>query len=351
MAKRPKSEPGKRSARNGLALGIDVGATKVVSGLVAPNGDVRHYSGRHVLRNHTFEEVVATIARSTKACLRGIDPTSLRVGLAVAAQVDPKRGRVVYSPNLRWNDVPLAERVSEVLGTAVTLVNDARAATLAEWRYGAGVGGSDLFFLSLGTGVGGSAVVDGRLLDGSNHAVGEIGHLTIVSGGRRCRCPNTGCLEAYAGGWAIAERAREEVESHPAEGAGLLRLAGSREAITAETVFQAGRAGDLLAQRLIEETSRYLADGAVGIANAFNPSLLVVGGGLVSGRPELVDVVAAAVRTRCQPPAAQSRVVGAHLGENAGLVGAAEMARGTPRSDESEPGNGPARGPGSTVRR
>ncbi|HXW67939.1 MAG TPA: ROK family protein [Thermoplasmata archaeon] len=312
-------------------LGIDLGATKVISGLVDESGRILHHSGRHVHANDGPGGVIRTVARAARASLGDGAALPSRVGIAVAAQVDPRTGTVVHAPNLGWRDVPLARRLSEELGASVTVINDARAAALAEWKHGAGIGVHDLFCLSLGTGVGGAAIVGGRLLEGGSHALGEVGHMTIVVGGRRCHCPNWGCLEAYVGGWAIAERARETVRAEPSAGAGLVARAGSADAITAQTVFQSYRAGDALAGRIVRETERFLADGVVGLVNAFNPSLLILQGGLVAGMPEFVPVVESAIRARCQPPAAGARVVTAQLGEDAAVVGAACVAR-DPRS-------------------
>ncbi len=310
-----------------LVLGIDLGATKVVSGLVAPDGRILRHSGRHLHANDGPGGVIRSLARSARACLEDAPSAPVAIGVAVAAQVDPRTGTVVHAPNLGWRDVPLARRVAEELRGPVTVVNDARAATVAEWRYGVGVGASDLFCLFLGTGVGGSAVVGGRLLEGGSHALGEVGHMTVVVGGRRCHCPNWGCLEAYVGGWAIAQRAQEAVRADPESGGPLEARAGGRDAITAQTVFQMYRTGDPLAGRIVRETERFLADGAVSIVNAFNPSILVVGGGLIAGMPEFVPAIESAIRARCQPPAAGARVVTAKMGEDAPLVGAADVAR------------------------
>lgn len=315
-----------------LVLGIDLGATKVVSALVARDGTVAHHSGRHLHANDGPGGVIRSLVRSVEACLAATPHRRpAAVGVAVAAQVDPRTGTVVHAPNLGWRDVPLGRRVSEELGgLPVVVLNDARAATLAEWRFGAGRGATDLFCMFLGTGVGGSAVVGGRLLEGGSHALGEVGHMTIVVGGRKCHCPNWGCLEAYVGGWAIAERAQEAVRADYDAGAALVARAGSIGTITAQTVFQVYRSGDVLAGRLVRETERFLADGAVGVVNAFNPSLLVLGGGVVAGMPEFVPIVEATVRARCQPPAAMAAVVVAKFGENAPLIGAAVAARDAP---------------------
>ncbi len=308
-------------------LGIDLGATKVVSGLVAADGTILQHSGRVVHSNDGPNGVIRAVAQSARSCWDPAAAGPVRIGIAVAAQVDPTEGTVLHAPNLGWRDIPLGALLARELGIPVAVINDARAAALAEWKHGAGVGASDLFFLSLGTGIGGSAVVGGRLLEGGTHAIGEVGHLTIVAGGRRCHCPNSGCFEAYAGGWGIAERAQEAVREKPSAGRALLARAGGVSGISAHTVFEEYRAGDALAGRVVGETERYLADGAVGIVNAFNPSLFVVGGGLVAGMPRFVPVIEAAIRSRCQPPAAGARVETSRLGENASLVGAACVAR------------------------
>lgn len=316
------------SARSGdLALGIDLGATKVMSALVDPDGRIVRESGRHLHANDGPGGVIATVVRSARACLESAPYPPRAVGIAVAAQVDPRTGTVIHAPNLGWRDVPLARRLADELGGRVYVVNDARAATFAEWRFGAGAGEDDLFCLFLGTGVGGSAVLGGQLLEGGTHAAGEVGHMTIVSGGRKCHCPNWGCFEAYVGGWAIGERAREAVRDDPAAGTALVARAGTAAAISAQTVFQEYRTGDALSRRLVRDTERYLTDGAVGVVNAFNPNLLILGGGLIAGMPEFVPAVEAAVRARCQPPAAFARVTRARFAEAAPMVGAAALAR------------------------
>jgi glucokinase len=335
----PRSRSASAAFRDDLVLGIDLGASKVVSALVSADGAIVRHSGRHLHANDGPAGVIRMLVRSVEACLEGSPDLAPRaVGVAVAAQVEPRTGTVIHAPNLGWRNVPLARRVSEELGgVPVVVLNDARAATLAEWRFGAGRGSSDLFCMFLGTGVGGSAVVGGHLLEGGSHALGEIGHITVVVGGRKCHCPNRGCLEAYVGGWAIAERAQEAVRADPEGGSALVARAGSASGITAQTVFQAYRAGDALSGRLVRETERFLADGAVSIVNAFNPSLLVLGGGIVAGMPEWVPAVEAAIRAHCQPPAAMARVLVASFGENAPLVGAAEAARGPGAKGVSTP--------------
>ena len=152
--------------------------------------------------------------------------------------------------------------------------------------------------------------------------------MTIVADGRRCHCPNRGCLEAYAGGWAIAERAQEAVGADLQAGQRLVALAGDIKQISAATVSQACSDGDPLARHLVEETAQYLAAGVVGIINAFNPCLLVLGGGVIQGRPEYVSEVERVVRENALQAAVQGlRIAMAALGDKAGVIGAAALAR------------------------
>jgi glucokinase len=322
----PTSDLPPGGPRDGLALGIDLGATKVVAVVLDRKGRVVRHSGRFPHGNDGPGPVLDVLLRAARTCWpAGTRPPPV-VGISVAAQVERGTGRVLHAPNLRWRNVDLGRRVARALGAPVRVLNDGRAAAFAEWKLGAGVGSSDLFYLALGTGVGGSAVVGGQLLEGACNAAGEVGHLVIVSGGRRCHCPGRGCFEAYVGGWGVADRARDAIRADPRAGRGLLARSGTLAAVRAEDVFARAREGDPLARALVRSTDRYLADGAVSVVNAFNPSRLVVGGGMLTGRPEFVAIIRRAIRTRCQPPAATASVVSARLGEDAPAIGAAAWA-------------------------
>ncbi len=313
--------------RSGPVVGIDLGATKVVSIVFDDGQGVVARTDHRLYPGEARAAVMRAVLEST---LEAVDATSrrpVRVGVGVAAQVDSRRGVVLHSPNLGWRDVPLSRWLERHLGIPTVLINDARAATLAEWKLGAGRGCSDLVCLMIGTGIGASAVVGGSLWSGAWNAAGEVGHLTVVSGGRRCTCPNRGCLEAYAGGWAIAARAREEVRKSPRAGRWLLRSAGSIRAITARTVFDGYRANDPLSRAIVRSTETYLADGAVSVANAFNPARLIIGGGIAEGLPHLIGLLRQAVKTRCQPPAARAKVCASELGRDTVAIGAALAAQ------------------------
>ncbi len=310
-----------------LFLGIDIGATKVLAGLVDARGRIVARSDRRVHRNDGPAHVLAAVLEEVRAL--GPEVAHARgAGVAVAAQVDPRRGTVLYAPNLRWRNVPLGPRLERALGLPVVVENDARSATWGEWKHGAGGGGSDLICIVVGTGVGGGLVVDGRLLGGSVHAAGEVGHMTIVAGGRKCSCPNRGCLEAYVSGWAIGQRAREAVRADPTGGAALRASAGSVSGIDAGAVTRAARAGDRFSIDLMNATGVWLGAGVVALVNVLNPARVVLGGGVVEGWPNLVGQVRNAVRRGAQPPAARAVRIGrGKLGSLAQVVGAAWLAR------------------------
>ncbi len=334
--------PRPSSPRSPGIVGADIGGSKVSAAVVDSRGRVRSHGGKALHRNEGPGEVIRDLVSVVRRSLDGGAPPRA-IGVGVAGQVDPARGVVRHAPNLRWRDVPLADLLAREFGCPVLVANDVRAATVAEWRHGAGRSCQNLLCLVVGTGVGGSAVVDGRLLGGAADALGEVGHTVLVAGGRRCHCPSRGCLEAYVGGWAIAERARERVCSDPAAGAELRRRAGSIDAIEARTVGEAARGRDPLAREILRETGDYLASGVVGLVNAFNPERLLLGGGVVEGSPELVRVVSKRVRAACQPPAAEAvSVARMALGGDAILVGAAELARDR-LSDASDARPAPAR--------
>jgi glucokinase len=310
-----------------LTLGVDLGGTKVNVGLVDAAGRllVSHKSLINVSKE--TETVIPDILAGVEVCLSKTGKEAEALGIGVAAQVS-REGVVYGSPNLGWRNFPLKRTLEKRLGLPVFVTNDVRAAAWGEWRYGSGRGVDDLVVLFVGTGIGGGVVSGGNILSGCNNSGGELGHTTIVYNGRECRCPNRGCLEAYAGGWAIAERAQEAVLSASKEGRCLVSLAGSVENITAATVSRAYHEGDLLAERLVEETGRYLAAGVVSVVNAFNPCLVVLGGGVVEGIPELIEIVMAAVPARALEAAVEKlQIVKAELGGDAAVVGAASLAQ------------------------
>ncbi|MDH5691099.1 MAG: ROK family protein [Candidatus Bathyarchaeota archaeon] len=310
-----------------LTLGVDIGGTKVNVALVDAAGRLLSVHKSLIHPEKEPKMVIADILAGVEVCLSKTGQEAKALGIGIAAQVDLK-GVVHGSPNLGWRNFPLKKKLEKQLGLPVVVTNDVRAATWGEWCYGSGRGVDDLAVLFVGTGVGGGVISGGKVLSGCTNSGGELGHITIVSDGRKCRCPNKGCLEAYAGGWAIAERAQEAIRTLSYEGRRLLSLAGSIKQVTAVTVSQAYREGDLLARLLVEETGQYLAAGVVSIVNAFNPCLLVLGGGVIEGIPELIQMVKDITRNRALEAAVEElEIVKAALGGDAGVIGAAALAQ------------------------
>lgn len=310
-----------------LTLGVDLGGTKVETVLVDSSGKI-FASHRHPTHPEEGpEKIIDEIIICVDQCLKKGKEEAHAIGIGIAGQVNLS-GVVRSSPNLGWQDVPLREMLEKRLKLPVIVTNDVRAASCGEWHFGAGKGIDDLVVVFVGTGIGGGVVSGGQMLEGCSNTAGELGHTTVVVDGRDCHCPNKGCLEAYAGGWAMAERAQEAVRSDPEAGETLISLAGSAENITAAVVTQAYHEGDLLAFQIVRETSEYLSAGLVGIINAFNPCLLVLGGGVLEGLPELIRTVENSIQKRALKPSVEKlKVVKAALGNKAGIVGAAALAQ------------------------
>lgn len=338
---KPRRRRGDQRDAINLFLGIDIGGTKIEAAVVDQDGAVRASVRRATSADRGPEAVIAEVVSSAvdvldqvPALVAGSSDGSGRprvrgVGVGVAGQVDPATGAVRYAPNLGWQDVPLGQRLATALRLPVAVLNDVQAATFGEWVHGAGRGASGLVCLFFGTGVGGGLVIGGQLVRGCSGSAGELGHTIVDLDGRPCRGGHAGCLEAYAGGWAMARRAREAVAAAPAGGQVMLALAGNDPALlTAGTVVEAARQEDPMAAEIVRDVERALGAAAVSIVNALNPCTLLLGGGVVDGWPELVDVAHAAIQTGALPSAAgRVRVMRNGLARHAGAIGAAAWAR------------------------
>ena len=326
-ARRTRVRPVGPDRRELPVIGFDIGGTKIASGLVDRQGHVRRAHQHPTNAPQPARRTIAQLTECLKTCWGAPPPPIAAVGVGVAGQVDPN-GTVLFAPNLRWHHVRLASELSKVVDCPVMVTNDVRAITYGVWKHGAGRGVQDLVCVFIGTGVGGGIVSEGRLRSGPNGTAGELGHMTLVAGGRSCHCPNRGCWEAYVGGWAIAERAREAVTADAHRGARLVaRAGGIVDRITAETVDEAYLEGDPLARQIVRETVRYLIDGLVSVVNAIDPKVVVLGGGVMGGLTSFLDEINEGVRSRSLPAAARGlRIVPAELGRYSGVVGAATFA-------------------------
>lgn len=326
---RPGSARGPGTGRGwkGSSVGVDLGGTKIALGVVDRAGGLIDSERIPTRADRPASAVIADIVASVRGRWGERLDVSHPLGVGVAGQVD-RRGTVRFGPNLNWHEVPLGRDLARELGRPVSVLNDVQAATFGEWQHGAGRGLGDLVCLFVGTGIGGGIVAEGRLQPGATGTAGELGHMTVAQGGRKCHCPNSGCLEAYASGWAIAERARQAVADSPARGARLVTLAGDAASISSLTVEEAFRQGDALARELVEETLGYLTSGLVSIVNALNPAMIVLGGGVLEGFAGRIPALAREVRARALRAASERlKIVPAALGGESGLIGAAAYAR------------------------
>jgi glucokinase len=265
-----------------------------------------------------IEDVIAQTIVETGAARSDF----LGVGIGSPGPLDRAKGLVIVTPNLGWRDFPLRDEVSKRVGLPATLDNDANCATLGEWWCGAAKGGRNVVGLTIGTGIGGGLILDGKLYHGASDAAGEIGHTTIDSTGRRCKCGNYGCLEAYTSGPAIAERARESLEG---DGDSILpsMVNGDLKKITAQTVFDASKRGDRTALEVVRDTAHFLGVGVSNLINIFNPDTFVIAGGVTQAGDLLFDPLRAEVRRRAFKPSVEAcRIVPGSLPLSAGVVGA-----------------------------
>lgn len=310
-------------------IGVDLGGSNARAAIVTRDGGVLRVHERLTRPERGPEAVLeALVACIRDACLPGAPGPVLGVGVGVAGQVDAADGVVRYAPNLEWREFPLRARLEEALHLPVAVLNDVQAAAFGEHTFGAGEGVAELVCLFLGTGVGGGVITRGTLLQGCTGSAAELGHITVDPNGPLCRCGNRGCLEAFAGGWAIARRAREAAAADPASSAMLLHLAGGDlEQVTAAAAVKAARHGDSTSARILREAGEALGIGVASIVNTFNPCLVLLGGGVVAGLPEWIEVASEAVRSRALAAnAAAARVRPAGLGAQAGTIGAAAWA-------------------------
>jgi glucokinase len=316
-----------RGATVALAIGVDIGGTKVAAGVVDEHGAIVATSRRDTPSQDPskIEEIIGDVVRELQAA-HDVEA----VGVGAAGFVDAARSTVIFAPNLAWRDEPLRAAVEARCGLPVVVENDANAAAWAEARFGAGRGQDYLVILTLGTGLGGGLVVDGQLYRGRLGIAAEFGHLTVEPGGRRCGCGGRGCWERYASGRALVREAQELASISPAIAARLLELAGGRpEAITGLAVTQAAQDGDEAALEAFRVVGTWLGHGMASLAAVLDPGMFVLGGG-VSAAGELVREPAARTLQERITARAYREVPGvrlAELGPEAGIVGAADLAR------------------------
>jgi glucokinase len=307
-------------------VGVDLGGTKVLVGVVAEDRKVV-YEDRELSAGQGQEELLETLEREVREALEA-RPDAAAVGLGIPCTIDRRRGVAITAVNLPIHNVPIRDRMQERLGIPVFIDNDANVAALAEHRFGAARRTSDAVMLTIGTGIGGGVIIGGEVYRGSSGAASEPGHMVIDFDGPPCQgnCPNHGCLETFASGTALAREGREAAEREPDSALGRALAAGT--AIDGEAVTDAANDGDPVATAVVEEAGRRLGAGLSGLANIFEPEVIVLGGGVTKAVGELMVAPAREeLGSRALPPMNEVPVKLAELGPEAGMMGAAEMAR------------------------
>ncbi|HEY9474173.1 MAG TPA: ROK family glucokinase [Mycobacteriales bacterium] len=310
-----------------FAIGVDIGGTKVAAGVVDDQGRVLDR-----LRRPTPS---LDVDETEDAIIDAVNELSDRhrvvaVGIGAAGWIASDRATVLFSPHLAWRNEPLRDALSDRISLPVVVENDANAAAWAEYRFGAAKGERVVVCITLGTGIGGGLVVSGTLFRGANGVSCEWGHMCVVAGGRRCACGNRGCWEMYASGTALARDARELAEVSPVAAHRMLELAGGDPArLAGNHVTTAAREGDPSAVEIFTAMGRWLGRGIADLAAVLDPSCVVVGGGLCAAGDLLLgpaqEAFAGNLTGRGFRPVAEIRL--AELGPDAGLIGAADLAR------------------------
>lgn len=314
-----------------ISLGVDIGGTKIAASVVSQTGKILHRARRETPAQDPdlLVTVVQELVQELSGPLAADGHEVGAVGVACAGFIDRRGETVVFSPNLAWRDEPFKARVEEAIGLPVILENDANAAAWGEFRFGAGLGSDHMLMVTLGTGVGGGIIVAGELLRGAHGMSAEVGHMRVVPGGHRCGCGNRGCWEVYASGSALERAARELVsEGTPHAGALSDRCGGDAERLDGSMVTEVARTGDPAAVELFEEVARWTGEGLASLVAVLDPSLLVIGGGVSAAGDLILEPTRAALgrnltgRGHRSPP----RVVLAALGNDAGMIGVADLA-------------------------
>lgn len=315
------------TARPDLMIGVDVGGTKIAAGVVAADGTLLTSTRRESPAHHPAA-VADSIAQVVTEYAAQYDVGG--VGVAAAGFIDLARTEVMFAPNLAWREEPLQRLIADRVNLPTVIENDANAAAWAEYRFGSGQGARTLVMATIGTGIGGGLVVAGDVFRGGFGVAAEFGHLRVVPDGRPCACGLRGCWEAYGSGTGLTVRARELAAENPADAAVLLGLAGGvPAAIDGPMVSDAADQGDPVARRAFAELGRWIGEGLASLAAVLDPDVVVVGGG-VSESPWLdLDEVVSAFESaetgfghRPRP-----RFALAALGNDAGLIGASDLAR------------------------
>lgn len=311
-------------------IGIDLGGTGIKAGVVNGDNVIIGRGERPTAMPRPAEDIMDDIA---EACFLAVKDAGLRmedideVGIGTPGTANNDTGILEFAGNLEMHNYPLAKSLRERLGKPICIANDADSAAYGEVIAGAAKGASDVVCITLGTGVGGGVIVGGRIINGFNHAGGELGHTVIVEGGIQCNCGRKGCWEKYSSANALIEQTREAMEKN--KDSKLWEIAGSLENVCGKTAYDGLRAGDETAKEVVDRYVRYLACGIINVINIFQPEILCIGGGISKEKETLLKPLRALVDKErfSKYSVRQTALVPAQLGNDAGIIGAANLYR------------------------
>ncbi|MFM8927265.1 MAG: ROK family glucokinase [Rhodoluna sp.] len=309
-----------------FTVGIDIGGTKI-SGVLLDSHDEVLATEKVPTPAQSSEQILASVIEMVNNLSVGRQIAS--VGVAAAGFIDANRAEVIYAPNLSWRNEPLKENLEKALNLPVVIENDANAAGWAEFRFGAGQNSKNMVMITIGTGVGGAIIADGKLYRGGFGIGAELGHICFEPGGLECGCGQLGCLEQYASGTALLRKAKLLAKSGSDAGAYLRGIIDEPEALTGDMVYQAIRDSDPGTLALVEEVATDLGKALASIAAVLDPEIVVIGGGVSALGETILSPIRESFRENL--PAAgfrpELKIVAANLANEAGAVGAADLAR------------------------
>jgi len=306
------------------AIGVDLGGTKMLVGVLDSRGEVVHR--RSVgSADLSEEELLGTLEAELRTALEA-RPAAAAIGLGVPCTIDRSRGICVNAVNLPLRDVHLREIVAERIGLPTSIDNDGNAAVLAEHRRGAARGARNVVMLTIGTGIGGGLILDGQAFRGTRGAGAELGHVVVDLDGPRCQgsCPNHGCIEAIASGTALGREAEEAATLWPDSALGQAARGGER--VDARLVTELALDGDVTSVEVVAAVGRRLGAALSGLANVFDPDVILLGGGVMAAGDLLLEPAREEFRGRALPPQNEAPIEAAALGADAGMIGAAILA-------------------------
>ena len=313
-----------------MYIGVDLGGTGIKAGVVNQQGEILSKGSTPTMIERPYQAIIADIAalcgRVTAEAGLTMDDIA-GIGVGVPGICDPKTGVIPFCTNLGWHQIPFVEEMHKHIDKPVRVDNDATVAGLAESIAGVSAGSQASVFITLGTGVGGGIIINGRPYSGAHGVGSEIGHMILKMDGEMCTCGNQGCFERYASATAIIREARKAVAEHP-ESAIMAKCGGDPEKINAKIVIDSAKEGDPTAKAVFDGYVKGLANGIVSIIHLLDPEVILLGGGVSMAGEFLLDAVRAAVNPlvmfKTMPFA---RIELASLGADAGIIGAAMLGR------------------------